>query len=103
MSIIHVSKDTFESDVLGAAKPVIVDFWATWCTPCQMMAPVLEELAAEHSELIVAKVDVDQNPELAIEYGINSIPAILLFNGGQVDAQVIGFRPKEELLDELEL
>ena len=103
MSIIHVNADTFESTVLSADKPVLADFWATWCGPCQMLAPVIEEIEQEHPEIAVAKIDVDDNPQLAMLYGINSIPAVLLFKDGKVVGQAIGFRPKEALLTALGL
>ena len=98
MSVIHVTEQTFKADVLDSEKPVIVDFWATWCGPCMMLAPVLEEIAAEHPELVVAKVDVDENPQLAMAFGISSIPAVILFKEGKIAGASIGYRPKESLL-----
>ncbi len=103
MAIIHVSTQSFENEVINSTKPVLVDFWATWCGPCQMLAPVLEEIAAERTDIVVAKVDVDDNPQLAMNFGINSIPAVLLFKDGKVAAKAIGFRPKAALLDALGL
>ena len=98
MSVIHVTEQTFKAEVLDSTKPVIVDFWATWCGPCMMLAPVLEEIAAEHPELVVAKVDVDENPQLAMAFGISSIPAVMLFKDGKIAGVSVGFRPKESLL-----
>lgn len=98
MSVIHVTEQSFKTDVLDSEKPVIVDFWATWCGPCMMLAPVLEEIAAEHPELVVAKVDVDENPQLAMAFGISSIPAVILFKEGKIAGSSIGYRPKESLL-----
>lgn len=98
MSVIHVTEQTFKADVLDSEKPVIVDFWATWCGPCMMLAPVLEEIAAEHPELVVAKVDVDENPQLAMAFGISSIPAVMLFKDGKIAGASIGYRPKASLL-----
>lgn len=102
MSIIHVTQDTFQSAVLDSEKPVLLDFFATWCGPCQMIAPLLEEIGAEHPEYTVAKVDVDQEPSLAQTYGVVSIPTLLVFKGGEVTAQAVGYAPKEKLLALLE-
>ena len=97
MSIIHVNTDSFENAVLKSDKPVLVDFWATWCGPCKMLAPVLEDFAQAHPEVVVAKVDVDQNPELAMGYRISAIPAVMLFKDGKVVNQSVGFTSKEGL------
>ena len=97
MAIIHVNADSFEKEVLQSEKPVLVDFWATWCGPCKMLAPVLEEFAQAHPEVTVAKVDVDQNPELAMGYRISAIPAVMLFKGGKVVNQTVGFTSNEGL------
>ena len=98
MSYLHITKENFEEAVLQADRKVLLDFWATWCGPCQMIAPVLEEIAEENEHLLLAKVNVDEEPELAIRYGISSIPTVLVFEGGVKTAQVIGFRKKQELL-----
>ncbi len=89
---------SFEESVLKAGKPVVVDFWASWCGPCKMVAPELEEMARIHSELLdVVKVDVDANPEVAQRYGIMSIPTIGLFNNGDLVSQSIGAKPRNAI------
>ena len=95
--ILHFDEKTFDEAVNGD-KPVLVDFWATWCGPCRMMAPVVEERDAEHPEYKVGKVNVDEQPELAGQFRIMSIPTLMVFRGGQAAAVKIGVTPKEELL-----
>jgi thioredoxin 1 len=101
-STVTVTDASFSEDVLTSSKPVLVDFWATWCGPCKMVAPVLEEIATEHAEkLTIAKVDVDANPKIASDYQIMSIPTLILFKDGQPVKQIVGAKPKAALLNDL--
>ena len=97
MAVNTVNSDSFDRVVLKSEKPVLVDFWATWCAPCKMMGPVIEELAQRHPEIEVAKVNVDESPELAAAYRIAAIPALKLFKNGAVVNSSMGFTPIEEL------
>ena len=94
-----LTKGNFQEEVLKAKKLVLVDFWATWCGPCQMEAPVLEELAAERSDVIIGKVNVDDEPELANAFQVNSIPTLILFNNGEAVRAAIGYRTKDQLIE----
>lgn len=99
---VEVTDQTFSDDVLGSDKPVLVDFWATWCGPCKMVAPVLEEIASEYGEkLTVAKLDIDANPSTPRDYQVMSIPTMILFSGGEPVKQIVGAKPKAALLADL--
>lgn len=98
MSVLHVNRESFEKIIAQDGKTILVDFWATWCGPCRMIAPVLEEVAKERPDVTVCKVDVDEERELALEYGVSSIPTLLVFRDGKVVNQSIGAMPKERIL-----
>lgn len=101
MGSIKTTDATFNQDVLQSDKPVIVDFWADWCTPCKVIAPVLEEIADSNADKVtVAKLDIDANPQIAAQYQIMSIPTMLVFKGGEVVKQVVGAKPKAALVAE---
>ncbi len=97
MALLHVNETNFD-EVKASDKPVLLDFFATWCGPCRMIAPIIEEIAAEHPEYVVAKVDVDEAPDLARAFGIESIPTLIVLRGGKAVKTVVGARPKEAIL-----
>jgi len=97
-SIVHVTDDTFQSEVLDSAEPVLVDYWADWCGPCKMIAPILDEIAQEYAGKIkVAKLNIDENPQTPPKYGIRGIPTLMLFKNGNVEATKVGAVSKSQL------
>ncbi len=101
MSVITITKENFETEVMGSDRPVLLDFWAAWCGPCRMVSPVVDEIAEERTDIKVGKVNVDEQPDLAGEFGVMSIPTLVLMKDGKAVAQSVGAVPKEEILSML--
>lgn len=102
-NILNATDGDFEAEVLGSERPVLVDFWADWCTPCHMVSPIVEEISREKVETLkVAKLNVDDNPSVTQRYGVMSIPTLILFKGGEEVARVVGVRPKDDILKHIE-
>ena len=99
MAVVEITKDNFEHTVLKADKPVLVDFWAEWCGPCQMMGPIVDEVAEEWKDIIIGKLNGDTQPEIAMRYNVMSIPTLILFENGEEAQKSIGLISKEELLE----
>ena len=99
MAVVTITKENFEQEVLQSAKPVLLDFWASWCGPCRMLSPVVDEVAEERTDVKVGKVNVDEQPELAGQFGVMSIPTLLVFEQGKLVRQAVGARPKAGVLD----
>ena len=98
MSMIPITKNNFQEEVLNSEKPVLLDFWASWCGPCRMVSPIVDEIAAERSDIKVGKINVDQEPELAAQFGVVSIPTLVVMKDGRIVNQAVGARPKAQLL-----
>lgn len=101
MSVINIDRNNFQSEVLDSDRPVLLDFWAPWCTPCRMVGPILDEIAGERSDIKVAKVNVDEQPELAGQFGVMSIPTLVVVKEGRIVQQAMGARPKAQILSML--
>ena len=98
MSVININKNNFQNEVLNSEMPVLLDFWAPWCGPCRMVSPIVDEIAAERNDIKVGKVNVDEQPELAAQFGVMSIPTLVVIKGGRVVNQMVGARPKSQIL-----
>ncbi len=97
--ITTITKDNFEKEIVKADKPVLVDFWASWCGPCRMLSPTIDEIAEEHPEIKVCKINIDDEAELAIRHGVMSVPTLMIFKNGEIAQTAVGVRPKDEILD----
>ena len=98
MSVLTITKDNFESEVKNSDKPVLLDFWASWCRPCLMAAPLIDEIAHEYADIKVGKVNVDEQPELAMKFQTTSIPTLIVFKGGNVAGRMVGLQSKKDVL-----
>ena len=102
MSVLHINKENFEDEVISSQKPVLVDFFASWCGPCKMLSPVIDSFAEEFPQYKVCKINVDEEQELAQKYGVMSIPTLVVIKDGEVASKAVGYRRKEQILELLE-
>lgn len=98
MSVITITKENFQTEVMMSDKPVLIDLWASWCGPCQMLSPLVDQVAEERTDIKVGKINVDENPELAQAFGVQSIPLLVLVKNGKITAQSLGYVPKEKII-----
>lgn len=98
MSVLQITKNNFDTEVMNSEKPVLIDFWASWCGPCKMLSPVVDEISEETTDVKVGKVNVDEQPELARQFGVMSIPTLVLIKDGKVAEQSVGVKPKDTIL-----
>lgn len=101
MSVVNINKNNFENEVMHSGKPVLLDFWAPWCGPCRMVSPIVDEIADECSDIKVGKINVDEQPELATQFGVMSIPMLVVMKNGRIVNQAVGARPKAQILSML--
>ena len=99
MSVITITKENFQKEVMESEKPVLLDFWASWCGPCRMVSPLVDEIGDERTDIKVGKINVDEQGELANQFGVSSIPTLLVMKGGKIVNQAVGARPKEQILE----
>ncbi|MGM9606481.1 MAG: thioredoxin [Oscillospiraceae bacterium] len=98
MSVVNITKNNFREEVVHSDKPVLLDFWASWCGPCRMVSPIVDEIAAERNDVKVGKINVDEQPELAGQFGVMSIPTLVVMKDGKIINQMVGARPKSQIL-----
>jgi len=98
MSVLNITKENFQQEVLGSNKPVLVDFWASWCGPCRMLGPVVDKIADEHPEFKVCKINIDEQPELTSAYKVMSVPTLMVFRDGKLVNQSLGVKPEKQIL-----